>query len=292
MKILLFGSTGMLGKVLKESLQRDYEVIAIDRDKCDFAVSSNINSIIMNYMPDIVINCVAIVDINLCETEKEYVYKVNAFAVAQIALACNIIDAKFIQISTDHYYYNEYDKQHSETDPIILLNYYAHSKFQGETYALLSKKHLIIRTNIIGFPGSRGRKGFLDWAIDSIYKQEKMTLFVDYFVSSIDVYQFSDILKIMILKNICGLYNVASKDVLSKAKFIEILSKKLNVKLKDPVYIKIEEQIGLTTRANSLGLDINKIENKHGINMPNAYQVIDKIVEVYYEIKSSNLQRN
>lgn len=282
MKILIFGSTGMLGQILVEYFGRSHDVMVHTHATCDLANTDTILSFILEKHPQIVINAAALVDIDNCETNKDYAFKVNSSAVAQMAFACNEISATLIQISTDHYYLNDGEKKHTEEEPVALVNYYAQTKFMGEVYALLTKKHLIIRTNIIGFRNKRDCPTFLEWAINNIELGSEIKLFQDYFASSIDTYHFSEILERMMSNNLVGIYNVGCKDVVSKACFVNLLSEALNKKLNNPIYSSVKEASGLIKRANSLGLSINKVEKALNVSMPDVSQVIRKIIEVYH----------
>ena len=64
--------------------------------------------------PEVVVNCAALTNVDRCEKEKEYAYKVNGIAVRSMAIECGKIGAKLVQISTDHVFdgdvgnYSEY----------------------------------------------------------------------------------------------------------------------------------------------------------------------------------------
>lgn len=286
-KILLFGSTGLLGQAITERFRNGLNLISPDRLSYDFNKFDQLEDIILKYNPDIVINCVALVNLQECENNREKAYNVNARSVAELALACNKIGAKLVHISTDHYFSGDGDKKHKETDAITILNYYAYSKFQAEAYALLAKDHLIIRTNIVGFRGREGAPTFIEWAISEIMKGTRFKLFTDYFTSSIDVYNFSDILFKALQENIHGLYNIGSRDVASKAEFIKLLSTKMGLGLDSPEYISINDIKAntLINRATSLGIDVEKIEQTLSTRMPNTEEVINRIIKVYYAKK-------
>lgn len=280
MKIIIFGASGMLGRVLKNQYQEE-ELITPSHAECDFLQKQQIRSFIDSVQPDIVINAAAIVNIDACEKDKDTAFNVNGLAVAEIAMACNQCNAYFVQISTDHYYINDGNLKHTEEDPLHLVNYYAQTKFMGETYALLAKKHLIIRTNIIGFKSIKNQPTFLEWAINKIVKKEKMDLFFDYFTSSIDIYHFSEILRLLIKNKICGTFNIGSNDVSSKSDFILKLALKMKISIKEPNICSIFEKTNLIKRANSIGLDVKKVESVLNQPMPSSEEVIQKILEVY-----------
>lgn len=284
MKILIFGSTGMLGQALVKRLI-EYQPISISHANLDLSQLSSINECIDFHKPQIVINCAGLISIERCEEDREYAFLVNSKAVATMAIACNQYSASLIQISTDHYYTGDNRIKHREEDNISLLNYYAHTKFMGEAYARLCDKALILRTNIVGFRGKATSPTFIEWAIDSILKQKKLSLFEDYFTSSIDIYHFSDVLKKLIDHKIFGLFNVGSSDVISKAEFIQKLSNQMNVKLSNYEITTISNQNNMVKRATTNGLDVQKLESILKHNVPSSDQVIKKIVEVYHDNK-------
>lgn len=289
MKILLFGASGMLGSELFSHLTQfnDTEVIKPNRLDCDIRNIASIEFLVDKIKPVVIINAAAVVNIKLCEDEKSHAFAVNSLPAAQMALSANKIGAKFIQISTDHYFCGDGSKKHSEDSNISLLNYYAYTKFVAENYAMLAHDFLIIRTNIVGFRKEKGPETFIEWAIRSLINGSQLTLFDDYFTSSIDIYSFSKILKEMINKNLKGLYNVASSDVSSKAGFINLLSEKLNMPLDRPIYASVNNQSNnLVKRPDSLGLDVSKVEKDLGFCMPNLNKVISNICEAYNDIKN------
>ena len=283
MKILLFGSQGMLGyELAKYFLSEAQNIIVSTKADCDISNLEAIEDYISNISPEYVINCAGLVDVDLCEDNKEYALSVNSFSVHKMALACNKLKATLVQISTDHYYTNDKDQKHCEDDPITLVNHYAYTKYLGEAYALLAKRHLIIRTNIIGFNNRKKKKTFLEWSIDCIEKNIQMNLFYDYFTSSIDIFSFCHVLKSALCCRLNGVYNIASKNVFSKANFLEFLGKSLNIPLNNPLYTSINnQQILNIKRADSLGLNVDKIEHALGVLMPTLGEVMNNIMKVY-----------
>ena len=285
MRVLIFGSNGMLGRELSKNNRDGYTIIEVKKEDCDLLEIEKINEYIVKQNPEIVINAAGVVNINLCESDKISANKINALSVLKMALACNQIKAKFIQISTDHFYIDDAQKKHKESDYVTIKNYYACTKFIAESYAALADNHLIIRSNIVGFKEFPKKTSFLDWAIAEIINQSQMTLFKDYYCSSIDIYNFSSILWKAVENNLVGLYNVASSDVLSKAEFILMLSEKFGIPLNAPIFTNIKKVYGkdFIQRATTNGLDTRKIQYALKIKMPSTKQVIEKIKEVYDE---------
>lgn len=57
-KILLFGSTGIIGSILKENI----DVIPVTRNDCNLLDNANVISFIAKHNPDVIINCVSNTD--------------------------------------------------------------------------------------------------------------------------------------------------------------------------------------------------------------------------------------
>ncbi|MEC2077897.1 SDR family oxidoreductase, partial [Metabacillus fastidiosus] len=226
MKVLLLGSTGMLGQALYKKLKnKQMRVITIARSKSDYNVdliveSEKIINIIKMEDPDIVINAAALVNLQVCEDYPEKAYLLNARIPSFIAEACKEVKAFFVQISTDHYYIKDGESKHKESDDVYLVNEYARTKFAGEFFALTYSESLIVRTNIVGFRNKQNKPTFIEWIIDSLENKKLIFGFQDFYTSSIDVYHFADILMELIEKKITGIINVASENELSKYEFI------------------------------------------------------------------------
>lgn len=286
MKILILGAAGMLGKALV-SEAKTRKLVAFDADQCnatfcfDITKDEELTSLIKTTNPDILINTVAIVSHDICEKNRSKAYMVNARPASIIAQLAKKMHFFNIHISTDHFYTNDKEKKHTEDDPVCLLNEYARTKYIAECFALTHKKSLVIRTNIVGFRNDPERPTFVEWVIKSLQNKTSMTLFNDYYTSSIDVKTFSKILFDLIEKKIYGTLNIAAQDVSSKQMFIESLAQQFNPSLKNCSIGSVRALPG--TRAESAGLDVTKAETLLAYKLPTSEQVINNLVKEYQE---------
>jgi dTDP-4-dehydrorhamnose reductase len=153
---------------------------------------------------------------------------------------------------------------------VSIVNQYAASKFEAENRILENKEALILRTSIIGRTSKK--KSFLDWAINQIESRQNINLFDDSYSSFMHCKQFVSLLKILILKQASGLYNVASSDVFSKADFVIKLASLMNIKI---TYQLTSVNNLKIKRANSCGLDTKKIINEYKIVCPSFDEVVN-----------------
>lgn len=289
MKYLIIGANGMLGKMLVHVLkEKNQEVVTAARTKADLQVDlledvEQLVTFIHKEQPDVVINTAAIISLLKCENNPEQAYLINSRIPALLAGVCDKLSIYFIQISTDHYYIGDIDKVHNEDDRVQLLNEYARTKYIGEVLTNLYKKTLIIRTNIVGFSGKKGNPTFVEWILNSLKDNKKIHAFTDFYTSSIDVEHFSEILYELILKQVTGIVNIATTDVVSKYNFISEIAERLGKKhlVYEDTLQNLKQEV---KRADSLGLDIQKLINLIGKDsIPTSNEVIDWIVKRYKE---------
>ena len=148
MKTLIIGSEGQLGREFMK-LYPDSIGTSHAPSKESYLPIENEDSIIMyltSEEPDTVINCAALTNVDRCEKEKEYAYKVNGLAVRSMAMKCKEIGAKLVHISTD-YVFDGTDGNYLENAPPNPVNYYGLSKLAGEQFAYSVKENLVIRTS-------------------------------------------------------------------------------------------------------------------------------------------------
>ncbi|MED5018433.1 SDR family oxidoreductase [Paenibacillus chibensis] len=288
MKILIIGSTGMLGNVLvEEALSRGHEVVGASRSNADILLDFNdINSLVHavhSASPEMIINAGALVSLDECERDPAKAYIINARPAAVLARLAAERNIYFVQISTDHYYSGDHKILHDEASPVRLLNEYARTKYAGEIYALTHSRSLIVRTNIVGFKNRRDSLTFIEWVIDSLKSERKMTLFYDFYTSSMTARQLSKVLLDTIeTREVYGTINIASREASSKKRFIECFAQRFGYRLMDPECASVHSLSNIR-RADSLGLDVSKVERIVGYSMPNLDEVIDQLYAEYQE---------
>lgn len=150
MKILLTGGNGQLGVELQKQLKNfynTYEMLYTDYNTLDITNFMKVSEAIRNNYPDIVINCAAHTAVDKCEDDIENAYRINAIGPKNLAIACDEIGAKLVQVSTDYVFSGEVPGARREDDLTGPQGIYGTSKLLGEEYVkTFCKKHFIIRT--------------------------------------------------------------------------------------------------------------------------------------------------
>ena len=189
-----------------------------------------------------------------------------------MAEACRSVDATFVHVSTDHYYSGDGDALHAEDAPVRLLNEYARTKYAGEKLAQKWERSLIVRTNFTGLRGWQGRPTFLEWVMESLQTRAPMSLFEDYFTSTIDTTALARSVFDLVDREATGILNVAAREVASKDTFVRGLADASGIDL-DWAEVSSVTDLEIP-RAESLGLDVSRAEEVLGYRLPTLDAVL------------------
>ena len=149
MKVLLTGASGQLGLELQRQFKvcSIVDIVATDHNMLDITHFNQVRAELLLIKPDVVINCAAYTAVDRCEEDIENAYKVNALGPKHLAIVCDEIGAKLVQISTDYVFDGETPVPRREDDVTGPQSIYGSSKLLGEEYVkTFCKKHFIIRT--------------------------------------------------------------------------------------------------------------------------------------------------
>jgi dTDP-4-dehydrorhamnose reductase len=148
MKILLFGTTGQVGREILRALAGDAEVVACDRASADLRRPETVSAIVAREAADVVVNAAAYTAVDRAESEPEEARLVNATAVAAIAAAVARTGGWLVHYSTDYVFDGTKGDRYVETDPPRPLSVYGATKLEGERLVAASGcRHLIFRTS-------------------------------------------------------------------------------------------------------------------------------------------------
>ena len=169
MKILVSGANGQLGKELTRMLDTGFaeigeipytlknaEVIKADIDDLDITNINATISFIENIKPQVIINCSAFTNVDLCETERDTAFRVNSLGPRNLAIAAQKVNAKLIHISTDYVFNGDGNEPYCEYDSCNPQSIYGKTKYLGEQYVReFCPKYFIVRTSwLYGYEGN------------------------------------------------------------------------------------------------------------------------------------------
>ncbi|MFH0732526.1 MAG: dTDP-4-dehydrorhamnose reductase [Candidatus Omnitrophota bacterium] len=202
MRVLITGSSGMLGQALCRKLAPEHEVVGIDvREpiahpapftsfrcgagspkptafhKLDLTDRVLALQKIKQISPDITIHCAAYTDVDGCELNPEKAHNLNTQATAIIAEGCKLASSSMIYISTDFVFDGEKASPYSEQDMPNPISIYGKTKLAGEN-AVRGEldNYLIIRTSWLFGAGGRN---FVEAILEKAKTQKRIKVVND-----------------------------------------------------------------------------------------------------------------
>ena len=179
MKILIVGSGGRLGAALIREYRDKFEVVGFNHAQLDLGKPEEIHAEIDKLDFDVLINAAAFTNVDLCETEREQAFAINAEAPKVLGEICSEKNAKLIHISTDYVFDGEKREPYVETDAAEPISVYGESKRAGEKNVLAGRdQHLIVRVSWVFGPD---RPSFIDAMIKRAREEEQINAIADKF---------------------------------------------------------------------------------------------------------------
>ncbi|TCP23801.1 dTDP-4-dehydrorhamnose reductase [Scopulibacillus darangshiensis] len=169
MRILVLGGNGMAGHLIANYLSENtnHNILVTSRKKNDanhiFLEATNLSSVhalLSKIKPDIVINCIGILNESASKNIREAIL-INSALPHGVAKHLEQYGGKLIHISTDCVY-SGLKGAYTETDEPDGTSIYARTKALGE---IKDSRHLTIRTSIIG-PEIKEGIGLFKWFME------------------------------------------------------------------------------------------------------------------------------
>src|SRR5438874_2657190 len=136
MKIVITGSGGRLGAALTREYREKFDVVGFNHSQLDLAKPDQIREKLSPLEFDLLINCAAMTNVDLCEEQPDQALRVNAEAPGLLAEICSRKKAKLIHFSTDYVFDGAKREPYVETDVAKPISVYGESKRAGEKNVL------------------------------------------------------------------------------------------------------------------------------------------------------------
>jgi dTDP-4-dehydrorhamnose reductase len=159
-RVLVTGGGGQLASDLGALLSGAVAVAAPPRAELDITDDEAVRRIFERVHPEVVFNCAAFHNVEVCEREEDRSFEVNARAVKRLAERSAEAGARFVHLSTNYVFPGTRSEPYSEYDRPEPRSIYAISKLAGEHCALAyAPEALVVRSaGLFGLHGS-GSKG-------------------------------------------------------------------------------------------------------------------------------------
>lgn len=178
-KIVILGAAGRLGAALARAYRRHAKLTTFNRLQLDIGDFDRLHNVLDSLDFDVLINCAAMTGVDLCETEIDQAFTINAEAPELLAEICRDKNARLIHFSTDYVFDGEKREPYVETDLANPISIYGESKRAGEKLVLQAgDRHLVVRVSWVFGPD---RPSFIDAMIERAREEERIDAISDKF---------------------------------------------------------------------------------------------------------------
>jgi dTDP-4-dehydrorhamnose reductase len=177
MKIVVIGAGGRLGAALMREYRERYDVAGFNHAKLDLANLSDVRDKLRATDFDVLINAAAFTNVDLCETERDRAFLINAEVPGLLAEICQGKGANLIHFSTDYVFDGRKRAPYTEEDDTNPISVYGESKLAGEKNVLaVGHGHLVIRVSWVFGPD---RPSFIDAIIKRAREDSNVSAIAD-----------------------------------------------------------------------------------------------------------------
>ena len=273
-KIVITGSNGLLGQTLVNLLMKEpenYSVFGLSKGDnrmnrndflyydIDITNYSQLEECITYIQPSFIINTAAMTNVDTCELKPEECNNLNIEAVKYLTQICTKLNIHFIQISTD-FIFDGSKGFYKETDLPNPLSIYGHSKLKAENIVKNSGVNFsILRTILVYGKGvNLKRNNIVLWVKDMLENNKEITIVDDQYRMPTYVEDLAMACKLIVDKNISGVYHISSNELLSVFEIANQIADVfgLNKKLIKPISTKTLNQKAI--RPQKTGFDLSK----------------------------------
>jgi dTDP-4-dehydrorhamnose reductase len=288
-KILILGSTGMLGKMVYSYLTENtsYNILSTEKEvnysnlnSINFNVrADSLEKILKNFNPDVLVNCIGLIKPNINEEDNSSIndaFLINSYFPLLISKLSNKYKYKYIQIGTDCVFSGDLGS-YVETSYPDAKDIYGKSKIAGE---ILTQNKLLIRSSIVGPERGDGRS-LLNWIIHN--KNKKIFGYKDHLWNGITTLNFAKI--------VLGIINNESYDISLQ----HLIPKDIVTKYELLIYFKKYFNLNVDVEKTDSGIYIDRTlstinKNNNSLLWNNAgYQNVPTIEENIYELSKSKI---
>lgn len=283
MKILITGAYGQLGNSLNKFLNPKDEVFrtGLNIPTGERGLQLNIidkimlKDILLSISPDVIINLVALTNVDFCELNPKIAKEVNTNGVHNLV---DVFPGKIIHLSTD-YVFDGLNGPYKEEDQINPISVYGKTKYESEKIVLERDNNLVLRGNVLYDMSKNNNASFLNWVVNNLKNKNLIKVVDDQFNNPTWTESIAKVLMSCLDNNISGLYHWGDEDYLSRYEFAIKIANAYNLENSLIKKISTSELNQSAPRPLNGGLDQNKLKNILNIRPPNINDCLNTLLK-------------
>ena len=293
MKLLITGSSGLLGLNIALEALGEHEVVGVDRAKlksppfqtiqADLLDEGAVDSVLDEARPDWLIHCAALADLEACEADPGLARRLNADVPSALARACKARRVRMVQVSTDAVFDGMKSGVYTEEDDPLPVSVYSQTKTEAERLVLESNPDAIVaRANFYGW-SLGGRRSLAEFFFNNLTNNKSMSGYTDVIFCPMHAAHLSQTLLKMLAKGLRGLYHAVGTQPMSKYQFGVQIAQKFGLNESEISPKSIQSSSLVARRAHNLYLSVNKLSTDLGETLPSFSTGLDLFYAQYKE---------
>lgn len=291
MRVLVTGANGLLGSnVAAIGATMNDEVVGTVREasselpvttyELDIRDDRRFCEVLDVVEPDVVVNCAAMTDVDLCEREKALAREINARAPRNLAEQCSKRSIDFVHVSTDYVFDGNAQSLYSESSTPHPIQAYGETKLEGDRAVLSAHEDcLIVRLSFVYgiHQGHQKLSGFPAWVRDQLLSESDIPLFTDQWVTPTRAGHAAQTIFDLLDHDVRGTVNVASRSCVTPFEFGELLQKHVPESSSELVESTQDALNRPADRPRYSCLDVDYVETILGRAEPNLSADLEQI---------------
>lgn len=296
LNVLVTGATGLLGAVLVPELRRQGHRVTAHGHRgaadvrADLGDAAQTAAMLDRLQPEVIVNLVALTDVDRCEAQPRQAYALNVDSVERIAdwVSRSRPRCHLVHISTDQVY--DGPGPHDE-EGLCIRNAYAMSKRAGEI-AAASVGATVLRTNFFGRSPCAGRASFSDWLFAALGEGRPIRVFDDVLFNPLAVDTLARFIALAVAVQPPGVYNLGSRcgttsgrgnaGGMSKADFAFAFAAAAGLPTASMSRASVFDHEALTARRpTDMRMDCGRFESAMGLALPELNAEIQRTGSAY-----------
>jgi dTDP-4-dehydrorhamnose reductase len=154
MKVLIVGAGGQVGRALTDCVPPSFEVHAAARAELNVADVKAVDSSVLEFAPDVIINAAAYTAVDRAESEMQRAQEANVDGPLNLATAAQRFGSRLLHISSDFVFDGTASRPYKPDAVTNPISVYGRTKRDGELAVLetLGQRAAILRTSWVYAP--------------------------------------------------------------------------------------------------------------------------------------------
>ena len=280
---IVVSDLGELESINEKSLELK-ELTNIEYKSLDITDKNQVNKVIEEVKPDVIIHCAAWTAVDKAEELEDKVRSVNVEGTKNITDASIAVGAKLIYMSTDYVFDGKKEGYYAEEDKVNPMSVYGKTKFEGEEEVRRNPKHFITRISwVFGINGNN----FIKTMVNLSEKFNELNVVDDQVGSPTYTVDLAKLLVDMSQTEKYGIYHATNEGFISWAEFAEYILKDTHTKVVptttdayyQPQYEKAAlegRKLHIANRPKNSRLSKDKLEQNGFDKLPNWKDAVDR----------------